>query len=261
MLLRVSFMKLAYRFFIAIIAATASWTALAADKASANRGSAAHPKGQYAALDKLPDWGGIWVLKINRDAVRERPALKGRYLEQHQAFVRAEEANKGNMARGASNCLPPGVPGIMGTAQYPTEFLFTPGRVTMLHEAWMQWRIVFTDGRGHAEDMEASFNGDSIGHWEGDTLVIETVGIKPSVELTRGMRHSEQLRIVERIHLAKDDPDTLINEMTAEDPLALEKPWRNVTQYRRMREGTLIEFICAENDRNPVDESGRSKFE
>ena len=222
----------------------------------------AHPKGHYAALDALPDWGGVWVL--NRPPVGaaspEKPAPKGQYLKDYQTWQHEVETKGGQVAHEGSYCTPPGMPGIMGVGQYPIEFLFTPGRVTTHHEAWMQWRNIYTDGRGHPDDLEATFEGDSIGHWEGGTLVVDTVGIKDSVALAMGMKHSDKLRIMERIHLAKGEPDTLVVEMTVEDPVALEKPWVHTLTYKRSREWQLLEFECAENDRNPVDKDGNTGF-
>ena len=75
----------------------------------------------------------------------------------------------------AANCVPNGMPAIM-TQPYPLEILFTPGKVTILIEAYAQWRQIFTDGRQHPEDPDLTFNGHSTGHWEGDTLVVDTVG-------------------------------------------------------------------------------------
>lgn len=235
--------------------------ALAADAQEAPKTGAAFPKGHYGALDKLPDWGGVWVL--NFSPARERPTLKGKYLELHQEWQRITEANQGMAPRVGSNCRPPGMPGIMAIGQYPTEFLFTPGRITLLHEAWMQWRIVFTDGRPHppADEWESTFYGHSVGRWEGDTLVVDTVGIKDTVPLQAGMTHSDQLHIVERMYLAKDSPDTLVVEMVVEDPPALQQPWHQKFTYKRERDWSLVEFICAENDRNPVDASGQTLFD
>ena len=235
--------------------------ALAADAKEEPKTGSAFPKGQYAALDKLPDWGGVWVL--SGAPGRERPALKGKYLELNQEWQRAFDANKGVVARRGSNCVPPGLPGIVAVGQYPVEFLFTPGRLTMLYEAWMQWRVIFLDGRPHppADELEPTFYGHSVGRWEGDTLVIDTVGIKDTVPLQAGMTHSDKLHIVERLYLAKDNPDTLVVDMVAEDPLALQKPWTQKFTYRRERTWNLVEFICAENDRNPVDASGQSLFD
>jgi hypothetical protein len=224
----------------------------------------AHPKGHYASLDALPDWGGVWVL--NRPAgvpgapPGDKPALKGKYLQDYQAWQHVVATKGGEVPHEGSYCTPPGMPGIMGVGQYPMEFLFTPGRVTTHHEAWMQWRNIYTDGRGHPDDLEATFAGDSIGHWEGTTLVVETIAIKESVALGMGMKHSDKLHLSERIHLDKGDPDTLVDELTAEDPEALAKPWQHTYTYKRSREWSLLEFICAENDRNPVDANGATGF-
>lgn len=226
------------------------------------KSAAYFPKGNYAALDKLPDWGGIWVYNRPPPGKASRPQLKGKYLQAYQAWRKAVEENDGVVPRDGSNCRPPGLPGIMTVGQYPIEFLFTPGRVTTHHEAWMQWRIIYTDGRPHPapEDLDPSFYGHSIGHWEGDTLVVDTVGIKDIVELAPGMKHSGNVHIVERIYLSKEDPDTLVVDMTVNDPEALEKPWTQRLTYSRTRDADLIEFICAENDRNPVDEKGYTQF-
>ena len=222
----------------------------------------AHPKGHYAALDALPDWGGVWVL--NRPAPGtppgEKPVLQGKYLQDYHVWQHEVETKGGQVAHEGSYCTPPGMPGIMGVGQYPIEFLFTPGRVTTHHEAWMQWRNIYTDGRGHPDDLDATFAGDSIGHWEGTTLVVDTIGIKESVALGMGMKHSDKLHLIERIHLDKGDSDTLVDELTAEDPLALAKPWLHTFTFKRSREWTLLEFICAENDRNPVDANGATGF-
>ena len=224
---------------------------------------AAFPGGHYAALNALPDWGGVWTLNFNRGAKREQPALKGKFLADYEGWVRAVKATQGNVPHEGSYCRPPGMPGIMGVGQYPIEFLFTPGRVTMHFEAWMQWRNIFTDGRKHpsGDDLDATFYGDSIGHWEGSTLVVDTIGIKTATQLGMGMQHSDQMHIIEHIHLAEGDPNTLVDEMTVEDPVALEKPWHTSFTYHRSRDQNLLEFICEENNRNPVNAQGQTGFE
>ena len=101
---------------------------------------AAHPKGHYAALDALPDWGGIWILNRPPPGSGPRPAgpaLKGQYLKDYEAWQRLVRETNGDVPREGSNCLPPGFPRMMMVPQYPIEFLFTPGRVTVHHEAWM----------------------------------------------------------------------------------------------------------------------------
>jgi hypothetical protein len=226
------------------------------------------PKGHYAALDKLPDWGGIWLMTFDRppgSGGPPRPAppppLKGKYLDQYNAWKANIKANSGVVKSTTSHCTPPGMPAIMSMFQYPYEFLFTPGRVTINQEAWMQTRHIWTDGRPHAQDPDPTFMGDSVGHWEGDTLVADTIAIKDTVPLATGAPHSDKLHVMERIHLKKGDPNILIDEVTVEDPEALEHPYTTSVTYRRDRYGALLEFECAENDRNPVDEKGDTSFE
>lgn len=222
---------------------------------------AAFPKGTYASLDALPDWGGVWV---GEGAItKEEPKRKGEYLKAYEEQM--EMRVKGiAIPNPFSNCLPRGMPSMMALGVYPIEFLFTPGRVTLHLETWMQWRFIWTDGRTHPEDLDPSFSGHSIGHWEGDTLVVETVGVKEDTVIAgRGSRqkgHGPNMKVIERIHLDPNDPDTLIDEMTVIDPDALEEPFKQTLVFKRSREMKVEEFVCAENDRNPVDSGGNSEY-
>jgi len=132
--------------------------------------------------------------------------------------------------------------------------------VTINQEAWMQTRRIWTDGRKHVDDHDPSYYGDSIGKWEGDTLVVDTIGIKKELPLGMGMSHSDKLHIKERLHLKAGDPDTLFDEITMNDPDALEEPFTTTVTYHRDRYGKLLEFECSENDRNPVDANGNTEF-
>jgi len=226
--------------------------------------SAAFPKGAYASLNVLPDWGGVWVLSrpkpLSPGETRERPVLKGEYAKRYEAWQQEVRDNNGVVRKETSNCMPPGMPNMLATAQYPIEFLFTPGRVTTHHEAWMQWRSIYTDGRPHPEDLEPGIFGHSTGRWEGGTLVVDTIGIKTVTELGAGIKHSPKLHIVERIHLDPKDDNTLMLEVTMDDAEALQQPYHVTHTFKRERDWSLMEFICAENDRNPVNESGQSSF-
>lgn len=226
---------------------------------------AANPKGHYAALDALPDWGGIWFVAGGAPAPGSAPAaepkLKGEYLQRHEAFVAEVRSNNGVTKRDRSYCSPPGMPRIMRLAQYPYEFLFAPGRVTIHQEAWMQTRTIWTDGRAHEEDPDPSFMGDSIGHWDGDTLVVDTIGISGELEIETGWPHSDQFHLVERIHLDPADANVLVNEMRMDDPDALAEPYTVTARYRRDRYGKVYEFQCSQNDRNPVDDDGNTQFD
>ena len=242
---------------VALLGIGATGLAQSATKPS----SATAPR--YAALDKLPDWSGIWTLDFGSIAATmggPPPALKGEFRKAYESWQKEVREKNGVVAEEASHCRPPGMPIIMMAPQYPMEFFFTPTRITTHHEAWMQWRVIYMDGRPHPGDLDPTFNGHSIGRWDGDTLVVDTVGIKTSLTMGMGINHSDKLHIVERIHLAKNDADTLTDEMTIDDSLALEKPWRLSLSYKRSRTDELIEFVCEENDRNPVDASGTTGF-
>lgn len=211
----------------------------------------------YAALDALPDWRGIW-LPAGRPELEEEPPLKGEYLERYEAALSG--ADGGEIVERPSNCLPPGMPSVM-YQPYNIQFLFTPGKVTIIQEAYMQVRNIFTDGRPLPEDPDPWFNGHSIGHWEGNTLVVETIGVKDTTRLAvRGATHSDQLKITERMRLDPEDPDRLLITTIFEDPLALSEPWETEYTYTRRRDWEQIEFICAENDRNPIGEDGLTLF-
>ena len=222
---------------------------------------AAFAKGHYAELDALPDWGGVWFL--NRSGSTPPPRLAGDYLSRWEAWRAETAANDGVEKRNRSNCAPPGMPRIMQLAQYPYEFIFSPGRVTINQEAWMQTRTIWTDGRDHPplEELDPTYMGHSIGHWEGDTLVVETIGVLDMLPFANGATHSDKFRINERIHLSPEDPDILVNEMMMEDPDALAEPYRVTATYRRDRHGVLYEFQCSENNRNPVNQDGETEFE
>ncbi len=206
----------------------------------------------YAALDDLPDWRGIWLPTGGSTVSGDDPILIGEFQQRR----RAEDGAPGR----GSNCAPPGMPRVM-TQPYSLEFLFTPGRVTIIQEAYMQVRRVFTDGRPLPEEPDPAFNGHSVGHWEGDTLLIETIGVDESVPLARGNAwHGPDLKITERIYLDENDNDLMHVEFTLVDPDALAEPWQSSATFRRNREWEQIEFVCAENDRNPVAPDGTTQF-
>ncbi|MBI4660346.1 MAG: hypothetical protein HY735_16035, partial [Verrucomicrobia bacterium] len=139
---------------------------------------------------------------------------------------------------------------------YPMEFLLTPGKVTVVIEAYTQVRHIYTDGRPLPDDPDPEFHGTSIGRWEGDTLVVETIGFSPLTMLERGVPHSDKMRIVERLRLT--DPDTMSIETTVTDPVVLSATYSTYSTLRRHRDWTIAEYICEENNRNFVDASGKA---
>jgi hypothetical protein len=247
----------------------------------------------WAALSKLPDFSGVWELgTVGRGgnaafgtppagargaAAGERgagqraaatggggqraaapgprggrgPQLTPQYEAMRAAAARAPQPEDNSTA----NCLPPGMPGIM-SQPYPMEFLLTPGKVTIVIEAYTEVRHIYTDGRPLPEDPDPKFFGTSIGRWEGDTLVVETVGFSDHVEITRGVPHTDKMKIVERFRLT--DPDTMTFETTITDPGVLTAPYTTTSTLRRHRNWTISEYICEENNRNYVDQAGKA---
>jgi hypothetical protein len=92
-----------------------------------------------------------------------------------------------------------------------------------------------------------------VGHWDGDTLVVDTIGLKPSIAGYRSMPHSEKMRITERIRIVA--PDYLHDQITIDDPVVLEKPVTYTLAYKRMPKYEMVEFVC-DNNREYVDEKG-----
>ena len=232
----------------------------------AGRGAAVPPGRAGGGRDGAPPAGGPGGGRGRGEAppaAGPGPARGGRGLggpAGPQLTAAAEARRKEQQAKTgqdsqAANCLPPGMPGIMGQP-YPMEFLLTPGKVTIVIEAYQQVRHIYTDGRPLPEDPDPKFHGTSIGRWEGDTLVVETVGFSPHAEIMRFVPHSAKSRIVERFRLT--DPDTMFIETTITDPETLSAPYASTRTLRRHRNWTTAEYICEENNRNFVDSSGKA---
>ncbi len=209
----------------------------------------------WAAIAKLPDFTGVWEQTFGGGRGRAGGAPAGPQLTPAYAEKRREIVAKGAEDKETANCLPPGMPGIMGQP-YPMEFLLTPGLVTIVIEAYSQTRHIYTDGRPLPDDPEQRFFGTSIGHWENGTLVAETVGFSPLTEIAPNVPHGDKMKIVERFRLT--DPDTMSIETTITDPDALAAPFVSTRTLRRHRAWTIAEYICEENNRNSVDASGKA---
>ena len=208
----------------------------------------------WAALAKLPDFTGVWeVSPGSRGAAAappSRPSLTPASEAKRKAYLAAAPEDTE-----AANCLPAGMPGIMGQP-YPMEFLFTPGQVTIVIEAYTQVRHIYTDGRPLPEDPDLKFHGTSVGRWDGDTLVVETIGFSPLTQIERGVSHSDKMKIAERFRLT--DPNTMRIDTTITDPDVLTVPYVSTRTLSRHRNWTIAEYICEENNRNFVDEKGKA---
>ncbi len=146
---------------------------------------------------------------------------------------------------GTALCLP-GVPVLMLGGPYPIQIIESPGLVTILLEEHNHFRLVHLNGQ-LPKDPDPTFLGYSVGRWEGDTLVVETVGLTDRVPVDRvGIPHSDELRLTERFR--RTGPDTLDLVMTIDDPKAFTKKWDARVRYRTADPDVkMTEYICENN--------------
>jgi hypothetical protein len=160
-----------------------------------------------------------------------------------------------------SFCLPPGVPRMMYTP-YPAQIYQMPDRIVMVFEGGAHvWRLIWMDGRPlpkSSDDINPDFLGYSVGHWDGDTLVVESMGFNHETWLdATGHPHGEQLKVTEKY--TRTNFNTIRFAATIDDPEYYTEPWTTVTQITwtpnthgpwTMRGGEILEYICQENNRD-----------
>jgi hypothetical protein len=213
-----------------------------------------------------PDLTGVWgIYRGGRGADPKFAAppasplaIKPEYAKAYEArrAVEADAAKRGEqLDTPGVRCVPYGFPGMMQVAVYPVEFIQSAKQITVVGEAFSEVRRIYLDRpQEKIEDVAPGYYGRAVGHWEGDTLVTDTVGIKPSVSVYRGVPHSDQMRITERIKLLA--PDILQDQITINDPVTLEKPLTYTVTYKRTKpDYEMVEFVC-DNNREYVDEKG-----
>ena len=182
------------------------------------------------------------------------PPLKEPWLSewrQHEATLAARMAESQPPGDNYIKCLPDGMPAMM-QGMFPMEIFQRPEQINITQEAFNQTRrVVMNEPLPRWDEVDPTFFGRSVGRWEGDTLVIETTGIKDYVRF-RWTPHSDGMKITERLRLLA--PDILQNLITVEDEY-LERPWVYSYTYRRMPGYRLLEYVCEDN-RDYVDENG-----
>ncbi len=151
-----------------------------------------------------------------------------------------------------SSCRPAGVPGFMSYGRFtPVVFVQSPKEVVIIFESNQEVRRVYLDVP-HSENPRPSWYGESVGHYEGDTLVIDTIGMNDRTFLDNYRTpHTEKLHVVERWRMV-DDGKVLEVNFTVEDPDAFYEPWSATQRYRRVQQ-PLREEICAENNQHLFD--------
>jgi hypothetical protein len=223
----------------------------------------------------LPDWSGVWqmvggtvfdrataateggALSVGQ---RERPPYNAEWEAKYQRNLALRD--KGQLPDPINICgTPAGFPRVMNLPD-TYEFVVRPEQVWILTENGPNLLRIYTDGRAHPapEDRWPTYTGDSVGHWEGDTLVFSTLSTKhseyPEVGDTvldrTGLILSDAAHVVTR--LRRVDEQTMEARMVLEDAKAFTGPWHVTKTYRKLPAGTRVyDYGCAENNRNPVD--------
>ena len=180
----------------------------------------------------------------------DRPAgREGAPYQDWAAKKVLESFNKRGIDDPTAQCLPGGIPRSVTLGLVPQQFVQTPTQIVMLYEYMNVFRVIPFAPK-HPDDILPSYMGNAIGRWDGDTLVVDSIGFNDKTWLAgTGTFHSEDLHIVERF--TRVSKDRINYEVTMEDPKVLTKPWKLTSSLMR-REGThLDEYICAENNLDP----------
>ena len=216
----------------------------------------------------IPDWTGVWTvgggagLKFDpaqpaQDVTTAKltPEYRARYVK------KAEDVRKGVEWDRLSYCLPPGVPRWL-TEPFLREFVVRPDGVWLINEMVNDIRRIYTDGRGHtpADEAYPLWNGDSIGFWDGDTLVIHTTQLREGQYQRAQPDYSDKVELVEK--WKKRDANTIEADVTVYDPDALLEPWHVVRTYSRVTEPAdlRIRYWSCEENNNVVNQSGSTNF-
>ncbi len=202
------------------------------------------PKPEIPRLyDGKPDLNGVWDIPYTADMSRGVPGGLP-FTPEGAADFKSYDPTKFDYT---GHCLPAGLTRLVNTPM-PMEIVQTPKRVVFLFEGFSSYIVVPTDGRKHTKDPEPTWYGESIGWYEGDTLVVDSVGFNTKTRLdTIGHGHSDQLHVIQRF--TRTDPKTIAFEITVEDPKMYEKPFTNKRTFR-LNPGELMEYSCMENNKD-----------
>ena len=260
------------RGFIVAAMLAATWPALSL---SAQRANAPASSAVPRASDGKPDLTGVWQGGSTQRgsweeanggvgvggsgqnpsapvtlSSNDRPAGREPAPYQPWAAQKVLEAfNRRGIDDPTGKCLPAGIPRTVMLGLFPQQIVQTPTQIVMLYEYFNVFRVIPLNAK-HPDDMLPRYMGHSVGRWDGDTLVVETVGFNDKTWLAgAGTFHTDALRTVERF--TRVDKDRIDYEVTMEDPNVFTKPWK-LTSTLMLREGTrLEEMVCAENNIDP----------
>ena len=213
------------------------------------------------------NWDGVWSPlennlfdpsrgQLNPNFARLHPPYDAEWEAKYVAVL--ERTHQGKPGDPTASCVPGGMPRIMGNP-YPQEIIIKEKQVWIIKELQTQVRRIYMDGRKPPADPDPTYIGYSTGHWEGDTLVVETIGMRGDTVFDRtGAPHSDKMKVIERMRLRS--PDVWEDQITFIDPVAFTKPWIVTRTYKRQPDWEILEYVCEENNRNPLNADGTNGF-
>jgi hypothetical protein len=230
--------------------ASAQWLKLSLPGTPRNADGTPNLKGPTPrTADGKPDLSGVWHAADGRFIGNLATAGGVSAPFQPWAATLYNERRENNgLDRPSGKCLPKSVPDGMTLPPYPFKIVQTPALTLMLYEIFVDYRQIHTDGRTLPTERQPSWFGYSVGRWEGETFVVQTVGITERTWLDdSGYPHSDDLHITERIR--RTDFGHMEIEFTFDDPKTYTKPWSVKVPFELMPDTELLEYVC-ENEKD-----------
>jgi hypothetical protein len=208
--------------------------------------------------DSVPNISGTWVSMSSNRSIVPMDGSPTPFQPWARVYFEARgaaEASGMPLFDPNASCLPSGVPRVI-PVPYPLDIVQTPERTLIAIEVMHSYRVVHMDRAGPPPDYTPSYLGYSIGHWEGDALVVKTTGMNGYTQVDEeGRPKSTAITVTERYQ--KRAPDILEITYTIDDPKTYTAPWTARAQFRWAPDVRLAEYVCEENNRNKPDASGR----
>jgi hypothetical protein len=198
------------------------------------------------AADGHPDLSGVWMADG-----RPLQVIAPEASIPFQPWSAKLSQERANGARGkddpAAHCIP-GMPKLL-VLPYPYKIAQVPGVMLMLYEGFTTYRQIFTDGRALPKDPQPAWLGYSVGKWEGETFVVDTIGINQQTWMDNaGRPHSDAMHLTERY--TRKDFGHLDMTLTIDDPKTYTKPWTVSENSRLLPDTDLLEYICSEDNKD-----------
>jgi hypothetical protein len=245
--------------------AVLAWAMLGALSAPA----AAEPAAEGKSTGTIPDLGVLWAKSedeyfkapkngpgppislplmkgVQYEADYRSPVLQPWVAETLKKYQEMDRAGVAPAPSVMSSCRPGGVPGA-SVPHYILDLVQTPTMVVLLYNNNDQIRYVYLN-QPHSKSVTPSWFGESVGRYEGDTLVVDTIGLNTKTYVDNYFTpHTEQLHVVERYRMIEEGKALEVN-IHVEDPGAYTTPWNAVQRYRRMDNAPMPETVCLENN-------------